>query len=339
MVTVLGGLLGTVAGHLELTSPVEMMLPKSMTGKGFVKSLVHPYAAQITDLVGDPKPRPAAPWGYTNTWGNNYCLLVGWFVVAVFGYPAKRRVRIAALVVLGLSLIPGGASRSTAGCGSAWALPRSTSAARQACWARSGPLLVAGAAAVVIAVALTSATPLGDVVQRRLDNGKSNGVRMYLTERALDGAARVAGARFRQHPQHHRRTAVHHVGESEACERCGNFTDRRQRAAVAAAVRARAGGHRSPTSASSAYALWRFRTDTSPIGIGGVDGDLRLVRRRSLWYNSLVTPLAFIFLAYVLLWRNNMLPLPLNPKSTSPTRERQCPPDESEDGTAAADSC
>ena len=31
------------------------------------------------------RPRPAAPWGYTNTWGNNFCLLIVWFVVAAWG--------------------------------------------------------------------------------------------------------------------------------------------------------------------------------------------------------------------------------------------------------------
>ena len=31
------------------------------------------------NLLGGDAPRPAAPWGYTNTWGNNFCLLVGWF--------------------------------------------------------------------------------------------------------------------------------------------------------------------------------------------------------------------------------------------------------------------
>ena len=90
VVTVLGGLLGMVAGRFEFTSPVEWLLPPDVRGKGFVQSLVHPYAAQIMDIVGGEKPRPAAPWGYTNTWGNNFCLLMGWLVVAAW---ASRRTR------------------------------------------------------------------------------------------------------------------------------------------------------------------------------------------------------------------------------------------------------
>ncbi len=80
VVTVAGGLLGMVAGTFEFTSPVELLLPHDIRDKGFVQSLVHPYAAQIMDILGDHQPRPAAPWGYTNTWGNNFCLLVVWFV-------------------------------------------------------------------------------------------------------------------------------------------------------------------------------------------------------------------------------------------------------------------
>ena len=78
------------AGRFEFTSSVEMVLPPRIRNEAFVQSLVHPYAAQIMDLVGGAAPRPAAPWGYTNTWGHNFCLLVGWFLVAVRGRPASH---------------------------------------------------------------------------------------------------------------------------------------------------------------------------------------------------------------------------------------------------------
>jgi hypothetical protein len=310
VVTVLGGLLGTFAGHLELTSPVEAMLPKSMTGKGFVKSLVHPYAAQIMDLVGDPKPRPAAPWGYTNTWGNNYCLLVGWFVVAVFGYATTRKLKVAALGLLGLSLIPVVHSLNRGlwiGLGAAVLYL----GARQALLGKLKPLLIAGVAALLIATA-TALTPLGDVVQRRLDNGKSNGVRMYLTERAMEGMREspVLGFGSTRNTMGGRQSIA--IGESEACERCGNFT---------------IGGNGQLWQLLFAhglvgtltyfgffgYALWRFRRDTSPIGLAASTAIIGSFVA-SLWYNSLVTPLAFTFLGYVLLWRNNMPPAPVEPR-------------------------
>jgi hypothetical protein len=52
------------------------------------------------------------------------------------------------------------------------------------------------------------------------------------------------------------------------------------------------------------FGLWRFRRDDTAIGLAGsaaVLGSLVAM----FWYNALVTPLAFTFLAYSLLWRNN----------------------------------
>jgi hypothetical protein len=54
-----------------------------------------------------------------------------------------------------------------------------------------------------------------------------------------------------------------------------------------------------------AYGLWRFRRDRSPTAIAA---SAAIVTSFSamLWYNSLVTPLAFMFLAFALLWRNDI---------------------------------
>ena len=93
------------------------------------------------------------------------------------------------------------------------------------------------------------------------------------------------------------------VGESAGCERCGNFT---------------VGGNGQ---------LWQLLYAHGAARHGRVPRLLRLravafpprPQRRSgspasaaivasfsamLWYNALVTPLAFMFLAYALLWRN-----------------------------------
>jgi hypothetical protein len=94
------------------------------------------------------------------------------------------------------------------------------------------------------------------------------------------------------------------VGESAGCERCGNFT---------------VGGNGqlwqlmySHGAAGTlgylgffAYGLWRFRRDRTPVGLAG---SAAIVTSFSamLWYNALVTPLAFMFLAYALLWRNDI---------------------------------
>jgi hypothetical protein len=93
------------------------------------------------------------------------------------------------------------------------------------------------------------------------------------------------------------------VGESAGCERCGNFT---------------VGGngqlwqllysHGAAGTAGYlgffAYGLWRFRRDRSAVGIAG-GAAIVTSFAAMLWYNALVTPLAFLFLAYALLWRND----------------------------------
>jgi hypothetical protein len=301
VVTVLGGLLGMVAGRFEFTSPVEWLLPHGVRSKGFVQSLVHPYAAQIMDLVGGEKPRPAAPWGYTNTWGNNFCLLMGWLVVAAW---ASRRgaVKLLALLCLAVSIAPAVVSLNR-GLWIGIGVVVLYVAVRYVLMGRVwiiGAVLVAGAALVVSLVA----TPLGDTVTARLDNGKSNGVRSFLIERAVDGFtdSPVIGYGSTRSTIGGRNSIA--VGESSECERCGNFT---------------VGGngqfwqlmfaHGTVGTVAYlgffAYGLWRFRRDRTPIGIAG---SAAIVSSFSamLWYNSLATPLVFMFLAYALLWRNEI---------------------------------
>jgi hypothetical protein len=308
-VTVLGGLLGTFAGGLEMTSPVEMLLPKSWVGKGFIKSLVHPYVAQLHEIVGDPLPRPAAPWGYTNTWGNNYCLLVGWFVVAAFSYAKSRAVKLAGLATLAVSVIPVIYSLNR-GLWIGLAAAVTFLGVRQALAGKARPLIVAVLASGVLAFG-TAASPLGDVIEKRLDHGKSNGVRMFLTERALAGfqESPVLGFGSTRNTIGGRQSIT--VGESEGCERCGNFTIGGNGQLWQLLFAHGLAGTLSYFGFFG-YGLWRFRRDRTPIGLAAssaIAGSFVA----ALWYNSLVTPLAFTFLAYVLLWRNNMADVAVEP--------------------------
>ena len=301
VVTVAGGLLGMVAGTFQFTSPVEWLLPPGVRNKGFVQSLVHPYAAQIMDIVGEGRPRPAAPWGYTNTWGNNFCLLAGWLVVAAW-QSGRGSAKFWAVVCLAVSIVPAVVSLNRG----LWIGVGVLVVYVAARYVLAGKLWIIGAVVVagaVLAVAM-AATPLGDVVGARLDNGKSNGVRSFLIERALDGfqESPVIGYGGTRNTLGGRNSIT--VGESAGCERCGNFT---------------VGGngqlwqllyaHGAVGTAGYlgffAYGLWRFRRDRSAIGVAG---SAAIVTSFSamLWYNSLVTPLAFLVLAFALLWRNSI---------------------------------
>jgi hypothetical protein len=300
VVTVAGGLLGMVAGSFQFTSPVELLLPHGVRDKGFVQSLVHPYAAQIMDIVGDGQPRPAAPWGYTNTWGNNFCLLASWFVVAAFAGGTKRRTKVLAALCLAVSIAPAVTSLNR-GLWIGLGLLIAYVAVRYVLMGKVWIIGAVGLATAGLVITLV-ASPLGQTVNARLDNGKSNGVRSFLIDRAMDGFERspIIGYGGTRTTAGGRNSIA--VGESSKCERCGNFT---------------VGGNGqlwqllySHGAAGTvgylgffAYGLWRFRRDRSPVGIAA---SAAIVTSFSamLWYNSLVTPLAFMFLAYALLWRN-----------------------------------
>jgi O-antigen ligase len=288
------------AGRFAITSPVELLLPGDIRAKGFVQSLVHPYAAQIMDVGSGATPRPAAPWGYTNTWGNNFCLLVGFLVAAVWGQLTRASTKLLALAVLAVAVAPMIYSLNR-GLWIGLAVAAGYVAVR---YAVAGRVWIIGAVALA-GLALGAAllvTPLGDVVGDRLDNGKSNGVRSFLIERALDGLGEspVIGFGSTRDTMGGRQSIT--VGESADCERCGNFT---------------VGGNGQFWQVLYAHgivgtvaylgffvsALWRFRRDRSPAGVAASTAIVTSFSSMFV-YNALVTPLAFMFLAYALLWRN-----------------------------------
>jgi len=301
VVTVAGGLLGMVAGRFEFTSPVEWLLPSGVRNKGFVQSLVHPYAAQIMDLVGGEKPRPAAPWGYTNTWGNNFCLLAGWLVVAAWSSRRPSR-KLFALVCLAVSIVPAVVSLNR-GLWIGLGVLVAYVAIRYVLLGKIWILAAVGLAAAGLVVALI-ASPLGDVVGARLDNGKSNGVRSFLIERAMDGFADspVIGYGSTRTTIGGRNSIT--VGESAGCERCGNFTVGGN-GQLWQLIYAHGAAGTVGYLGFFAYGLWRFRRDRSPIGIAACAAIVTSFSAM-LWYNSLATPLAFMVLAYALLWRNSL---------------------------------
>jgi hypothetical protein len=302
VVTVLGGLLGMVAGNFQFTSPVELLLPHHLRAMGFVQSMVHPYAAQIMDLVGGDKPRPAAPWGYTNTWGNNFCLLAGWLVVAAW-QTGTRRAKALALICLGVSIVPAVVSLNR-GLWIGLGVLVLYVATRYVLAGRIWILAVVGLAAAALAFGL-AATPLGGVVSARLDNGKSNGVRSFLVDKAVEGfeASPIIGYGSTRNTAGGRQSIA--VGESAGCERCGNFTVGGN-GQLWQLLFAHGAVGTIGYLGFFAYGLWRFRRDRSPVGVAG---SAAIVTSFSamLWYNALVTPLAFMVLAYALLWRNSRI--------------------------------
>ena len=297
LVTVAGGLLGMVAPHFEFTAPVELLLPKHVRSMGFVQSLVHPSAAQIMDLLGGEQPRPGAPWGYTNTWGNNLCLLIGWLLVAG---AETRRNRVLTVLTVVVATVPIVYSLNR-GLWIGLGVMALYVAVRLALRGKVAGLAGVAVAAAGLALAM-ALTPLGGVVGARLDDGKSNGVRAYTTQLAADG---VLGSPLIGYGSTRNTTGGRNsiaVGQSETCPRCGNFT---------------IGGNGQLWQLLYAHGLigtatylgffliglWRFRRDASAVGVAG-SAALLSGFAAMFWYNALVTPLALTVLAYAVLWRN-----------------------------------
>jgi hypothetical protein len=266
----------------------------------FVQSLVHPTSAQIMNLLGGETARPGAPWGYTNTWGNNACLLIGWAIVLGWGFLTGRRTKALALATLAVSTVPIVYSLNR-GLWIDLGIMAVYVAVRLALRGRLLALAAIGLAGVVLAGAVVL-TPLGDVVNARLDDGKSNGVRMFITVKAVEGTLEspLIGFGSTRSTQGGRHSIA--VGQSRDCERCGNFT---------------IGGDGQLWQLLFAHGvigavtylgffvvgLWRFRRDATAIGLAA-SAAIVSTFGAMLWYNALVTPLALTFLAYAAIWRN-----------------------------------
>ncbi|HTW19110.1 MAG TPA: O-antigen ligase family protein [Mycobacteriales bacterium] len=103
---VVGGYLGIAHPHGSLTTPFQHVLPGSIVNNDLVGKLVHPPFAQVsTQTAARVKPRPAAPFPYTNTWGVNFAFLVP-FVLAGVASARRSRVRVALITLLIVGLVP-----------------------------------------------------------------------------------------------------------------------------------------------------------------------------------------------------------------------------------------
>lgn len=313
-VTVAGGLLGVLAGGFEYTSPVEALLPESVAADGFVQSLVHPSAAQTMDFLGYETPRPAAPWGYTNTWGNNFAITVVWFVVAAFCLPLATRRRVAAVALLAVSLVPAVHSMNR-GLWLGLAAIAVFAALRLLASGRPAGLAALGGAGAA-AVLLVALTPLGTVVQARLDNGHSDDGRAFSSETAAELVLRhspVLGFGSTRKTLGSGDSIA--VGPTPECPRCGART---------------LGGNGQLWQVLFAHGLagtvtylgfalsvlWRFRSDHSAIGIAG-SAVIGLSLLSMFYYNALVTPLLLTLLSYALLAANR-IPVPLGTTTENP---------------------
>lgn len=217
IVCVAGGLLGSLFPRFEFRSPVELLVGGG-GANGFISSLVHPTASQVQTFLGYEQGRPSAPFSFTNEWGLHLALTLPFFVVGWF-YRASLRRRLFGSGVLALSVVPVVASLNRGlwlaliVCGVALAL-RAALLGRPL--ALGGILLAVALAAVVIV-----ASPLGDLVSQRLDNGNSNNGRLNLAgqtwESTLKGSPIVGFGTTRDPAGNWHSIAA---GSTAECPRC-----------------------------------------------------------------------------------------------------------------------
>lgn len=183
--TVAGGILGILAPKFELTSLVEVLLPKSLSTNGFIQPLVHPAAATLTTFLGRDEYRPIAPFEFANSWGSNFSMYLPFFLMTWFGQAARWR-RLLAPVILVVAAFPVVYSMNrglwvSLGVG-AVALLVYLSAKRKM------RALVAGVLALGLGAAVFIGSPLAALSAETLENAHSNDRRTELLIETVNSA-------------------------------------------------------------------------------------------------------------------------------------------------------
>lgn len=99
------GWLAVLAPRLALTTPVELLLPESLAGHGYLRDLVHVAVTEYSLRSPDPIYRPAAPFPYTNNYGSAYAMALP-CAVAFTMLRRRGALRWVVLASLPLSLVP-----------------------------------------------------------------------------------------------------------------------------------------------------------------------------------------------------------------------------------------
>ena len=81
-----------VLPHLQFSSPLFLLLPKSFQANPFVQAAAHPALTQVQNVLGTPGGRPKAPFDYTNLWGE--CLTILLPFLLVWAWTGTRRQRL-----------------------------------------------------------------------------------------------------------------------------------------------------------------------------------------------------------------------------------------------------
>jgi O-antigen/teichoic acid export membrane protein len=295
---VIGGLGGVVDSHLEFTSPLAHVLPRSAAQNTLVQAWMHPGFSQIQGVLGTAKGRPKAPFDYTDTWGNCVTILLPWLIVAWSGSRGKR---FAALAVSSLAVVPILYSLDR----DVWigiAFSACYVAIRLAAKGRLAPLGIVLAVFAVVGVVVL-ATPLHTIITERMQHQNSNTIRSTLDQLSVRDAAHspLIGYGGTRHMLGSPQSIA--LGPSPQCITCGGLEVGSTGQLWLLLV---SNGFLGAVLYYTffAYGIWRYRRDTTPYGLTGVLV-LLLSFIYAVAYTAIAAPLAFTMVAFALLWRND----------------------------------
>ena len=186
LATVAGGYLAFVLGDFGYRSPMAYLMPGALASNELIASLIRPSFADLQDIIGFPVPRPKAPFPYTNSWGSMLALLTPFGLIAVKNAkqiglnPQLLRVALYASVLPGVISLNRGLWLSL-GLGLCYAAVR-LGLAGQSKALRN--LVIAA----VFGLLVFAVTPLGGVIETRIETGHSNNDRFELATDAISGA-------------------------------------------------------------------------------------------------------------------------------------------------------
>jgi hypothetical protein len=297
VITVVGGLAGTFAPHFSISSPIQVILPASIRANDFVQTYTQVSTAQNQAVLGFP--RPSAPFEYANAWGNNYSMLLVWFILGGLVFASLER-RLFAVCVIAASAIPVVYSQNR-GMWIGLVMGIGYLGLRLALRRRYGVLLGVVLGAVLFG-GLVAVSPLQTVISSRIATPQSNDVRGSLSKEAVRVATLSPIIGFGSTRSTIGSNKSLTIGQSPACPRCGNrvigSTGQLWLLLVAQGFVGAL-----LYCAFLGQAIIRYWRDQSPVGMAGTYV-LILALFYSLFYTAVVSPLAITLLSLGLLWRN-----------------------------------
>jgi O-antigen ligase len=183
---VIGGYLGVLVPRGNFSTLMQSLLPSSIGGNEYVRSLVHPSFAEVQRPYGSPRTfyRPSAPFPYTNSWGCNVALLVPLMVAAIMTF-RRLGARLAIAALLAAACVPAFATLNR-GMFLALGLVLAYASLRLALRGRLVPLsVVLGGASVGLVVAVSAGVLAR--LQERLHYSRTNLGRQTIYREAFDG--------------------------------------------------------------------------------------------------------------------------------------------------------